>query len=99
MKKLLTISLMLLTLGSAAFAIGKAKKEDTVVFKTSIDCKNCVKKVVENVSFEKGVTDLDADLRTKNVTITFDAAKTDTLNLAKAIRKLGYTADVVKFIQ
>lgn len=99
MKKYLAIFLMAVAVSAVAAAAVKSKKENTVVFRTSIDCNNCVKKVVENVSFEKGVTDLDADLRTKNVTISFDAAKTDTTKLAKAIRKLGYTADVVKFIQ
>ena len=94
MKKIIfTLVLVLAVIAGTA----KTKKINTVVFRTSIDCQNCVKKVVENVSFERGVTDLDADLRTKNVTVSFDAAKTDTVKLAKAIRKLGYTADVVRY--
>lgn len=67
-----------------------------VKFHAAMDCKNCVKKVVENVSFEKGVEDLKAELSDKSVTIVYNPAKTDTLKLGDAIRKLGYKAKVVE---
>ena len=62
-----------------------------------MECKNCERKVLENISFEKGVKDVSVDLPGRTVTVVFDEAKTDTLTLAKAIRKLGYDAKVVKF--
>lgn len=68
-----------------------------VVFATSIHCANCGKKVQENIAFEKGVKDLKVDVPTKNVTITFNPAKTDTVKLKKAINKLGYDAVVVDY--
>lgn len=67
------------------------KKEKTVVFNVGLHCQNCVKKVQENISFEKGVKSLDVNLEKKTVTITYDAAKTDEATLKKAIEKLGYT--------
>ena len=68
------------------------KKElKTVVFNVGLHCQNCVKKVQENISFEKGVKSLDINLEKKTVTITYDAAKTDEATLKKAIEKLGYT--------
>lgn len=70
------------------------KKElKTVVFNVGLHCQNCVKKVQENISFEKGVKSLDINLEKKTVTITYtyDAAKTDAATLKKAIEKLGYT--------
>ena len=69
----------------------------TVVYGSTVECKNCEKKVLENISFEKGVKDVSVDLSDQTVKIVFDEAKTDTLTLAKAIRKLGYEAKVVKF--
>lgn len=66
-----------------------------VVFDTTIDCDACVKKVTENVSFEKGVKDLKAELSDHSVTIDYNPEKTDTLKLAKALRKLGYEAKVI----
>lgn len=62
---------------------------------TTMHCAKCEKKIVENVSFEKGVVDLKTDLDTKTVTIVYDTAKTDTMKLANSIRELGYEAKVV----
>ena len=69
------------------------KKTATVTFKTTIHCKNCVKKVNDNISFEKGVKDLQVSLEDKLVTVTYDPSKTDEATLAKAIEKLGYKAE------
>ncbi len=70
----------------------KAQKK-TVVFSTHLHCKNCVKKVQENLSFEKGVKDLKVDLEAQTITVTYDPSKTDETKLAKAINKLGYPAE------
>lgn len=105
MMKRLLVSL-LIALGAVAFSAApafaapvratveqKAKKETrTVTFKTSIHCQNCVKKLNDNVAFEKGVKDLKVSLDEKLVTITYNPSKTDEARLAKAIEKLGYTA-------
>lgn len=69
------------------------KKTETVTFKTTIHCKNCVKKVNDNISFEKGVKDLKISLEEKLVTVTYDPSKTDEATLAKAIEKLGYKVE------
>ena len=69
----------------------------TVVYGSTVECKNCERKVMENISFEKGVKDVSVDLDKKTVSVVFDEAKTDTLTLAKAIRKLGYGACVIKY--
>ena len=72
------------------------KKTETVTFKTTIHCENCVKKVNENISFEKGVKDLSVSLDNQLVTITYDPSKTDEATLVKAIEKLGYSAEKVE---
>ena len=74
----------------------KKKKTQTVSFKTSMHCKNCVKKITDNISFEKGVKDLKVSLDNKLVTITYDPSKTEEATLAKAIEKLGYTVETVR---
>ena len=68
-----------------------------VVFATSIHCANCGKKVQENISFEKGVKDLKVSVPDKTVTVVFNDAKTDTLKLKAALKKLGYSAEVVDY--
>ena len=96
MKKILIFACALAILSVATAAKPKPVKR-TVVYCSSVDCKNCEKKVMENISFEKGVRDVSVDLDNKTVSVVFDESKTDTLTLAKAIRKLGYEASVLKY--
>lgn len=76
-------------------AAAAKKKTETVVFATNMHCKNCTNKVRENLSYEKGVKDLEVDLKSNRITVTFDPSKTDKATLAKAINKLGYKAEEV----
>ncbi len=61
-----------------------------VTFNVHLHCADCVKKVQENIAFEKGVKDLDVSLEDQTVAIKYDAAKTSEETLKKAIEKLGY---------
>ncbi len=72
------------------------KKVETVTFDTNLHCKNCVKKVQENIAFEKGVKDLEVSLEKQTITVKYDPAKTSADSLAAAVRKLGYNAETHK---
>ena len=61
-----------------------------VTFLVHLHCENCVKKVQENIAFEKGVKDLKVSLEDQTVAIKYDAAKTSEETLKAAIEKLGY---------
>lgn len=74
-----------------------AKDLRTVVFKVSqMHCENCEKKVKNNMRFEKGLKDLSTELKTKTVTITYDAEKTNVKNLQAGFKKFNYEAEFVK---
>ena len=96
MKKL---AIFVCALALVAFSTSSKPKtaKRTVVYGSTVECKNCQKKVMENISFEKGVKDVSVDLSEQTVKIVFDESKTDTTTLAKAIRKLGFGANVIKF--
>ena len=67
----------------------KAKAEiKEVNFHVHLHCANCVKKVQDNIAFEKGVKDLH--VTTHSIQIKYDAAKTSEAALKAAIEKLGY---------
>ncbi len=67
----------------------KAKAEiKEVNFHVHLHCNNCVKKVQDNIAFEKGVKDLH--VTTHSIQIKYDAAKTSEAVLKAAIEKLGY---------
>ena len=61
-----------------------------VTFNVHLHCENCMKKVQENISFEKGVKDLHVCLDDQTVSIKYDAAKTTEDKLEAAIEELGY---------
>ena len=96
MKKIVLMCLV------ALFGIGIAnaqepKKGDkqsvTVEFVTDIDCAGCAKKVTNTIPYEKGVKDVQVDVPTKIVTVTYDPAKTNNETLVKAFAKIKIKAE------
>ena len=103
MKRIITLMMaLLLVAGTATAALAQDKKQkknanlQEVTFVTTIDCKNCVKKVEANLPYEKGIKDMKVSLDDRTVWIKYDASKTDKEKLAAAIVKLGYEAEEVK---
>lgn len=82
----------MLALAVAAVCHGKDIK--TVVLKTQpeMHCENCEKKIKENIRFEKGVKLIKTDLKTKTVTIEYDADKTDVEKIKQGFKKIKYEA-------
>lgn len=91
MKKILVVIFAAL-LSISAFA-AKPKQVETVTFKVHLHCQNCVKKVTENISFEKGVVDLKCSLENGTVAVSYNPEKTSEEKLAAAIKKLGYEVE------
>lgn len=60
-----------------------------VTFTAHIHCAGCVKKLQENLSFERGVKDLHICMEDQIVYLKYDSAKTNEETLKKSIEKLG----------
>ncbi|MDR0811120.1 MAG: cation transporter [Paludibacter sp.] len=88
--------IIFLALFAFAVTFSAAAKKQTVVFKVSMHCEACQKKIEKNIAFEKGVKDLNVSLEKLTAEITYEDTKTDTAKLKKAIEKLGYTVEEVK---
>ena len=72
------------------FKQAKKKAEiKEVTFKAHLHCASCVKKVQENIAYEKGVKDLKVSLADQTIAIRYDASKTSEQVLKAAIQKLG----------
>lgn len=94
MKKLL---LALAVAVVAVLLLTSAKTQSReALFQTNLHCKNCAAKIQDNVAFEKGVKDMSIDVDAKTVRIVYNPAKTNVDKLAEAIRKLGYTAELIE---
>lgn len=96
MKKILLMCLV------ALFSVGVAnadepkkgeKKIVTTEFLTDIDCAGCAKKVTNTIPYERGVKDVQVDVESKTVTVTYDAAKTNDEALVKAFSKIKIKAE------
>ena len=96
MKKIILMCLV------ALFSVGIAnaeepkkgnKKSVVVEFVTDIDCAGCAKKVTNTIPYEKGVKDVQVDVPTKTVTVTYDPAKTNNETLVKAFAKIKIKAE------
>ena len=71
----------------------KAKQSTTTTFVTDIDCAGCAKKVTNTIPYEKGVKDVQVDVPSKTVTVTFDPTKTNNETLVKAFAKIKIKAE------
>ena len=74
------------------------KKKDlrTLVLSADIHCKSCSNKIMDNIAFEKGVTDLKVSVEQKTIELTYDAAKTSEEALLASLKKIGYPAQVLE---
>ena len=66
------------------------KKTVKVVYTTKMHCHSCEAKIKENISFVRGIKDLDIYLKTQTVEIVYDPAKTSETKIEEAFKKLGY---------
>ena len=66
--------------------------KQVVVLSCDLHCQGCCDKIMKNIAYEKGVKDIVCDLKTKTVTVTYDANKTDIPTLLKAFDKIGKPA-------
>ena len=87
-------NLLLVDIYSRAKKLHIASEVKRVVFNVHMHCASCVKKVQENIAFEKGVKDLKVSLDEHTVDILYDPAKTSEQTLKAAIEALGYHASV-----
>ena len=84
------------SVSSQIFKKSKAEIKE-VIFHAHLHCNNCVKKVQENISFEKGVKGLEVSLEKQTIAVRYDAAKTSVETLKAAIEKLNVPVKSVEY--
>ena len=89
-KLLCTLACLLFVTAMQAQTGGKFQQ---VIFQTNGTCQSCKNKIENNIAYEKGVKEVNFDLATGKVRITYNVKKTDPKKLQAAIRALGYTAE------
>lgn len=76
----------------AVFTVSAAEKETRVFTLDHQMSQHCEKKIMENLRFEKGVSDIKVSLPDNTITIVYNPAKTDPAKLIKAFKKIGFNA-------
>ena len=74
----------------------KQTNRQTVVLKCDLHCQGCCDKIMKNIAWEKGVKDLQCDLKSKTVKLTYDPRKTDLETLLKAFKRIGKPATLAE---
>jgi copper chaperone CopZ len=90
LKSAVIVFAMMIAMGANA---QKATKWSEVVIQTNGTCQSCKDKIENGIAYDKGVKDVNYDLATAKVKITYDAKKTSPETLRTAINKLGFNAD------
>ena len=92
MKRLLTLLMLAATLSVSA----KDLKTLVVTTLPQMHCDNCEKKIKGNLRFEKGIKNIETDVKAQRVTITYDADKTTPANIIRSFQRFGYQAPEVR---
>ncbi|MBQ7209432.1 MAG: cation transporter [Paludibacteraceae bacterium] len=86
--KLTLLMCVLMLIGSTTLFAKDKPARETAVFYVAIHCDGCVKKIEQNIAFEKGVKDMRINQKEQSVTITYDPRKTDIEKLKAAFEKI-----------
>ncbi|TAJ15430.1 cation transporter [Marinilabiliaceae bacterium JC017] len=81
---------------NTASANNNKKEIKEVVFNVSMHCQSCADKITKYMSFEKGVKEINADVKAQTVKLKYRADKTNEESLKAALKKIGYEATVGK---
>ena len=92
MKKIFALSVMAL-LSLSLYA--KDIKTLVVTPTPKMSCQNCEKKIKTNIRFVKGTTKIETDLKTQEITITYDAEKANLETYKAGFKKIGYEIEEV----
>ena len=84
-KSIILVLVALIAVNISISAKDKPQKQ-TAVFHVEIHCDACIKKIEQNIGFEKGVKDMRINKDAETVTITYDPSKTD-IDKLKASKK------------
>ncbi len=103
MKRFILCSLMALLFCGVGMAQQKQDNKEkksaeltTVVLLSDIDCDHCKAKIVNNVpTLGKGIKELDVNVETKEITVTFDSSKNSTEGIIKGLATLRVKAQPI----
>ncbi len=96
--KFIVVSLLLVSVASAADAAPKKEEKESVVvtqtYNAHVHCEACKAKVMNTLPFKKGVKDVVVDLTNQIITVKYDNAKSSDDAVIKALKRIDVSASV-----
>jgi copper chaperone CopZ len=86
---------MILTLAlalSASATFAKDIKTLKLTTQPVMHCESCETRIKSNIRFEKGVKNIETDIPSQTVTVTYDADKTTPAAIIAGFKKINYDA-------
>ncbi len=71
------------------------KNISTCQIKANVACQSCKTKIEENIAFQKGVKEVEANISTNIVYIKYKSNKNTAENFVKIINDLGYGGELI----
>jgi mercuric ion binding protein len=90
---LLFVLALMLSLPVMGQQAKKKSKIQVAEIKTSAQCGECDERITKALTFHKGIREIELDLDTKVLTVTYNSKKTDLESIRTAINEVGYDAD------
>lgn len=90
----ITAIVAVIALGTSTVSAQKKANSETVTFCVPMDCEGCRTKIINYMSYEKGVKALDVNLEAQTATVTFNPKRTNPEALISAFAKLDKEATV-----
>jgi periplasmic mercuric ion binding protein len=94
-KQIISSIVLSVLIGFTANNATAQKNMNVCQIKAKVDCNGCKTKIEENIAFEKGVKDVNANVETKIVVIKYQKNKNTAENFVKVIQGLGYGGEVI----
>ena len=97
-----TVVCLLILFFSVSNQLIASAKSETIVIKTAIycdhckECESCGGKIQRDLSFDKGILQVDIDEKEMTITVNYNSAKTNPDEIRKAMSNYGFDADSVK---
>ncbi len=96
LNSLLIIALFLASSASQAGAVEIAKTKTVKIKCTEMSCVGCKKKITQSINNLEGIKNINVDLETKIITVTFDELKTNADKILGAIAEAGYESELIE---
>lgn len=93
---ILSFSLLCIFSGYSAGSFEITKTKTVKIKCEEMTCAGCQKKITKSINNLDGVKEIDVNLDTKIITVSFDESKTDTGKIIDAIAKAGYESVLIE---